>query len=171
LEGNELRDLIELISKSNFVTFELEREGFKLKLAKGAGLSPTASALSVGATLPASSESQVPAYPVTPAAVQDAAPPVNAAPASSVDTASSGWVDMTSPIVGTFYRQPSQAAPPFVEPGSKVKKGQILCIIEAMKLMNEIEAEMDAEIVEILVANGQPVEFGEILFRLRPMAS
>jgi acetyl-CoA carboxylase biotin carboxyl carrier protein len=78
---------------------------------------------------------------------------------------------MHSPIVGTFYRQPSQAAPPFVEPGSKVKKGQVLCIIEAMKLMNEIEAEMDAEVVEILVANGQPVEFGELLFRLRPMAS
>jgi acetyl-CoA carboxylase biotin carboxyl carrier protein len=77
---------------------------------------------------------------------------------------------MTSPIVGTFYRQPSPSAPPFVEPGSKVRKGQVLCIIEAMKLMNEIEAEMDAEVVEILVANGQPVEFGEVLFRLRPMA-
>jgi acetyl-CoA carboxylase biotin carboxyl carrier protein len=88
-----------------------------------------------------------------------------------VEGASSGLVEMTSPIVGTFYRQPSHAAPPFVEPGSKVKKGQVLCIIEAMKLMNEIEADMDAEVVEILVANGQPVEFGEILFRLRPMAS
>ncbi len=168
MEGKELRDLIELISKSNFVTFELEREGFKLKLAKGAGLSP--SAQTVGSQVQAFPAS-LPAYPIAAAPNREAAPTASVAPASSVDTASSGLVDMTSPIVGTFYRQPSQAAPPFVEPGSKVKKGQVLCIIEAMKLMNEIEAEIDAEIVEILVANGQPVEFGEILFRLRPMAS
>ena len=77
---------------------------------------------------------------------------------------------MKSPIVGTFYRSPPEP-PPSWRSGTKVKKGQVLCIIEAMKLMNEIEAEMDAEVVEILVANGQPVEFGEILFRLRPMAS
>lgn len=173
MEGKELRDLIELISKSNFVTFELEREGFKLKLAKGAGLSPSAlaAAPAVGAKAEATSASLVPTYPITAAAGQDAAPPAHATPASALDAAASGLVDMTSPIVGTFYRQPSQSAPPFVEPGSKVKKGQVLCIIEAMKLMNEIEAEMDAEIVEVLVANGQPVEFGEILFRLRPMAS
>jgi acetyl-CoA carboxylase biotin carboxyl carrier protein len=171
LEGKELRDLIELISKSNFVTFELEREGFKLKLEKGAVLSPIAPALAVGAPAQASPASQDGAYPVAAPSIQVAAAPVHVAPASAIDTASLGLVDMTSPIVGTFYRQPSQAAPPFVEPGSKVKKGQVLCIIEAMKLMNEIEAEMDAEIVEILVANGQPVEFGEILFRLRPMAS
>jgi acetyl-CoA carboxylase biotin carboxyl carrier protein len=167
LEGQELRDLIELISKSNFVTFELEREGFKLKLQKGAGLSP--STTTAGAPVQASAAYSA-APPVPAAPRQEAAPPVPVAPAA-VDSAASGLVDMTSPIVGTFYRQPSQAAPPFVEPGSKVRKGQVLCIIEAMKLMNEIEAEIDAEIVEILVANGQPVEFGEILFRLRPMAS
>jgi acetyl-CoA carboxylase biotin carboxyl carrier protein len=92
-----------------------------------------------------------------------AAPPPAEAPGA-------GLVEMTSPIVGTFYRQPSPSAPPFVEPGTKVRKGQVLCVIEAMKLMNEIEAEIDAEVVEVLVANGQPVEFGEVLFRLRPMA-
>ena len=169
MEGKELHDLIDLIAKSNFVTFELEREGFKLKLEKGAGVAVKA----------ASSSPQVPASPAPPAAAAPAlgapvlAPPAPSAgaPAAAGDAPASGLVDMTSPIVGTFYRQPSQAAPPFVEPGSKVKKGQVLCIIEAMKLMNEIEADMDAEIVEILVANGQPVEFGEILFRLRPMAS
>jgi acetyl-CoA carboxylase biotin carboxyl carrier protein len=169
LEGKELRDLIELISKSNFVTFELEREGFKLKLEKGAGLASQAS--EAGHQVQAPPASLAPANPATAAAGQEAVLLANGAPASVVDAAASGLVDMTSPIVGTFYRQPSQAAPPFVEPGSKVKKGQVLCIIEAMKLMNEIEAEMDAEVVEILVANGQPVEFGEILFRLRPMAS
>jgi len=165
LDGKELRELIDLISRSNFVTFELEREGFKLKLEKAAGSTPP-SAIPVPTASPAATH--------TPLAVTLAPAPV-AAPAASptpaAEPAATGLVDMTSPIVGTFYRQPSQAAPPFVEPGSKVKKGQVLCIIEAMKLMNEIEAEMDAEIVEILVANGQPVEFGELLFRLRPMAS
>jgi acetyl-CoA carboxylase biotin carboxyl carrier protein len=77
---------------------------------------------------------------------------------------------MTSPIVGTFYRSPSPGAAPFVEPGARVRKGQVLCIIEAMKLMNEIEAELEAEVVEVCVENGQPVEFGEVLFRLRPSA-
>ena len=75
---------------------------------------------------------------------------------------------MVSPIVGTFYRAPSPGAPPFVEVGSKIAKGQVLCIVEAMKLMNEIESEIDAEVVEVLVANGQPVEFGERLFAIRP---
>jgi acetyl-CoA carboxylase biotin carboxyl carrier protein len=166
LEGNELKELIELISRSNFVTFELEREGFKLKLEKGA-VAP-AQVPSAAAALPTAPP------PRTSAAVTFAPEPVpNAlsATAPAADAAASGLVEMTSPIVGTFYRQPSQAAPPFVEPGSKVKKGQVLCIIEAMKLMNEIEAEIDGEVVEILVANGQPVEFGELLFRLRPMAS
>lgn len=169
MEGKELRDLIELISRSNFVTFELEREGFKLKLEKGAGPAPSAPAS--GQQPQASQASLTPAHQMVSAVGQEAAASANGAPPSVSDATSSGLVDMTSPIVGTFYRQPSQAAPPFVEPGSKVKKGQVLCIIEAMKLMNEIEAEMDAEVVEVLVANGQPVEFGEILFRLRPMAS
>jgi len=164
LDSKELKDLIELISRSNFVTFELEREGFKLKLEKGAGeaTAPPAASAQRAVTAPAATTPATPPPVVAPS--QPAAP-------SAADAAASGLVEMTSPIVGTFYRQPSQAAPPFVEPGSKVKKGQVLCIIEAMKLMNEIEAEMDAEVVEILVANGQPVEFGEILFRLRPMAA
>jgi acetyl-CoA carboxylase biotin carboxyl carrier protein len=169
LEGKELHDLIDLIAKSNFVTFELEREGFKLKLEKGAGLPVKATPASPSGAASQDPPAQVPSALRAP--VPDAALSAPGTPAPSGDAPPSGLVDMTSPIVGTFYRQPSQAAPPFVEPGSKVKKGQVLCIIEAMKLMNEIEAEMDAEIVEILVANGQPVEFGEILFRLRPMAS
>jgi acetyl-CoA carboxylase biotin carboxyl carrier protein len=166
LEGKELRDLIDLIAKSNFVTFELEREGFKLKLDKGAGPSaPVSPSMIAGPATPA----PAPAPPLP--SPSNATPNALAAAVSASEADSSGLVEMTSPIVGTFYRQPSQSAPPFVEPGRKVKKGQVLCIIEAMKLMNEIEAEMDAEVVEILVANGQPVEFGELLFRLRPMAS
>jgi len=78
---------------------------------------------------------------------------------------------VTSPFVGTFYRAPSPESPAFVEVGTVVKKGQVLCIVEAMKLMNEIESEIDAEVVEIRVANGQPVEYGEVLFRLRPVSA
>jgi acetyl-CoA carboxylase biotin carboxyl carrier protein len=118
-----------------------------------------------------SMSSAAPSVPLAVGPRQESAPPTASAPSPAAEAVSTGLVDMTSPIVGTFYRQPSQAAPPFVEPGSRVKKGQVLCIIEAMKLMNEIESEIDAEVVEILVANGQPVEFGEILFRLRPTAS
>ena len=165
MEPNELRELIELISRSNFVTFELEREGFKLKLQKGGAAPPSQVVVVPAAAAPASG-----APAGGPLVAAPAAAPVPAAAAKAPEAADSGLVEMTSPIVGTFYRQPSPSAPPFVEPGSKVRKGQVLCIIEAMKLMNEIEAEMDAEVVEILVASGQPVEFGEVLFRLRPMA-
>ena len=70
--------------------------------------------------------------------------------------------------MGTFYRTPAPDAPPFVQPGDRVRKGQVLCIVEAMKLMNEIESEVDGELVEVLIANGQPVEYGEALFTIRP---
>ena len=80
-----------------------------------------------------------------------------------------GLFEVSSPIVGTFFRSPGPDAPRFVEVGASVAKGQVLCIIEAMKVMNEIESEIDAEVVEVTVANGQPVEYGEVLFRLRPL--
>jgi len=170
LEGKELRELIDLISKSNFVTFELEREGFKLKLAKSPAPSPASAGREAASAAALAAAPTVPAGPAIATAAHASRPSESASPPGG-EPADSGLVDMTSPIVGTFYRQPGPGAPPFAEPGSKVRKGQVLCIIEAMKLMNEIEAEMDAEVVEILVANGQPVEFGEVLFRLRPMAS
>ena len=152
MEASDLRELIELISRSNFSTFELEREGFKLRLVKGGASAPSASAAEGLVVVPAPAPAAVPA----PAA----------APAAAVDP---GLVEVTSPIVGTYYRQPSPGSDPFVETGSRVKKGQVLCIIEAMKLMNEIEAEIDGEVVEICVQNAQPVEFGEVLFRIRPV--
>ena len=167
MEANELRELIELISRSNFVTFELEREGFKLKLEKGGAAAPS-QVVVVPTAAPSGLASPAPV--VAPLPMVQAPPAAAAAAPAAAEVVPSGLVEMTSPIVGTFYRQSSPSAPPFVEPGSKVRKGQVLCIIEAMKLMNEIEAESDAEVVEILVANGQPVEFGEVLFRLRPMA-
>ena len=168
MDGKELRELIDLISKSNFVTFELEREGFKLKLERARQRPRPRRSENLQRPRTSRHSRSLPRY--RPRGL----PPLLLRPhrpRPGAETPATGLVDMRSPIVGTFYRQPGPGAPPFAEPGSKVRKGQVLCIIEAMKLMNEIEAEMDAEVVEILVANGQPVEFGEVLFRLRPMAS
>ena len=159
MDTKELRDLIDLISRSNFSTFELEREGLKLRLVKEDSAPPA------------------PLHAVAHVGVPVAATPV-VLPGAGEDGATGGegramdpsLVELTSPIVGTFYRSPSPSAPMFVEVGSRVRKGQVLCIIEAMKLMNEIESEIEAEVVEVCVENGQPVEFGEVLFRLRPTA-
>ena len=154
MDAKELRELIDVISRSNFVTFELEREGFKLRLVKGDTPAP------VMVMPPVSS--RAPVLVATPEGSETIVAPV--------DAAAEGLVDVRSPIVGTFYRSPSASAPAFVEVGVRVQKGQTLCIIEAMKLMNEIESEIEAEVAEVLVANGQPVEFDEVLFRLRPVS-
>jgi acetyl-CoA carboxylase biotin carboxyl carrier protein len=158
VKANEIRDLIELISRSNFKSFELEREGFRLKLVKeDAGGVPRVAVESVPLPSAAPGEAVPEAAELAPAGAPAAEP-----------AAAEGLLELNSPIVGTFYSAPSPDAPPFVEVGSRVKKGQTLCIVEAMKVMNEIESEINAEVVEILVSNGQPVEFGEVLFRLRP---
>ena len=159
MDSKELRELIEIISRSNFASFELEREGFKLKLVKG-NSAPNPAAVMSHAAAPA-------ALPPAETVAAAAAAPAEVPTAAPLEP---GLVELTSPIVGTFYRAPGPDAASFVEVGSQVKKGQVLCIVEAMKLMNEIESEIDAEVVEILVANGQPVEYGEVLFRLRPLS-
>ncbi len=156
LDAKELRELIEIIARSDFATFELERDGFKLRLVRG---NAGAQAAPVAVAMPAA-----------PAAVDPVLVSAPSAEGARALPSAPGLVDLISPIVGIFYRAPSPEAPPFAEVGSRVKKGQVLCIVEAMKLMNEIESEIEAEVVEILVTNGQPVEYGEILFRLRPVA-
>ena len=155
MESKEIHELIELISRSNFSRFELERDGFKIKLVK-AGAANVAQAAGHSTVAVAEVPSGI-SGPVAPAA---GAPP-DAAQAA-------GLFDLNSPIVGTFYSAAGPEMANFVEVGSRVKQGQVLCIVEAMKVMNEIESEIDAEVVEVLVSNGQPVEYGEVLFRLRP---
>jgi acetyl-CoA carboxylase biotin carboxyl carrier protein len=158
LDHKELRELIEIISRSNFSTFEMEREGFKLKLVKDNGV---ATVVAATASLPAE-----------PAAPRVATPAPVAAPVVAEEApVDDGTVEVASPIVGTYYEAPTPGAEPFVAVGDRVRKGQVLCIVEAMKLMNEIESEIDAEVVELLASNGQPVEFGEALFKLRPLSS
>ena len=156
MHDNELKDLMEFISQSCFVEFEMEREGFKLKLVKDiarvGGMSNHGSA---GAAAPPSA---------APAAIASAegAPSPQAALSTPPDI-----FQVTSPMVGTFYRASNPNAPPFVQVGDVVKKGQVLCIIEAMKLMNEIDSEYDGEVANIYVENGQPVQYGERLFAIR----
>jgi len=157
VNSKEIRELIELISRSNFATFELEREGFKLRLVKEAAAGTFRPAELGAGPVP------VEAAVAVPAAAESPALPAAAAP-------DDGLVELRSPIVGTFYLAPGPTAPPFVEVGSRVRKGQVMCIVEAMKVMNEIESEIDAEVAEIVVASAQPVEFGEVLFRLRPLS-
>src|SRR5712691_9131292 len=131
----------------------MEREGFRLRVLK-AGVATAAPPNNGSPTLAAPGAALAPASATAPA-------PETILPAPE------NIVLVTSPIVGTFYRTPAPDAPPFVEVGTRVRKGQVLCIVEAMKLMNEIESESEGEIVEILVANGQPVEYGEVLFKIR----
>jgi acetyl-CoA carboxylase biotin carboxyl carrier protein len=160
VDSKEIRELIELISKSDFASFELEGDGFKLKLVKQSGAVPSGAAIGPPTAPPASASAPAPA---TAAAPSEPVAPVE-------EPGDNGLVTLSSPIVGTFYVAPSPDSPPFVEVGSVVKKGQVICIVEAMKVMNEIESEIDAEVAEILVANGQPVEFGEGMFKLRPLS-
>lgn len=165
MEEKELKELMEYISKSNFVEFELEQEGFRLKLVKEGAKNPGGAA---GNNIPAAIY-PIPYAPPAPAAAPGAPPSPEASAAKAVPSsaAEEGVYQVTSPMVGTFYRAPNPNAPPYVEVGSVVQKGQVLCIVEAMKLMNEIECEVAGEILEIPVANGQPVEYGEVIFRIR----
>lgn len=147
LDLNDLRRLLRILEKRNVSEFELEDDKMRLRLVRGG----------VGGA-PAPAHFAVAAAPVA-AAV--------AAPAAVAVVDDAGTVFVTSPFVGTFYRSPSPDAPSFVEPGSAVREGQALCIVEAMKLMNEIEADCAGTIVEILAENGKSVEFGQKLFKVR----
>lgn len=147
IDLNQLRVLLRILEKRNVTDFEFEDEHVRIRLSRG-GLQLT------------------PAASPPPPAPAAAAPPT-AAPPPPPPTVDPFTVYVTSPFVGTFYRSPSPDAPPFVEIGSLVREGQALCIIEAMKLMNEIESDCRGTIHEILVENGKPVEFGQKLFKVR----
>jgi acetyl-CoA carboxylase biotin carboxyl carrier protein len=162
----QLEQLLSFMSEHGLEEFEYSRGDLKIRLKKaarhaGAAAVPAAPATQ-GAPAPAVQQAPEPAS-ATPAAAVGAA---NAAPAAPA--ASAGEHVIKSPIVGTFYAGPSPEAGPFVRAGDFVEAGQTVCIIEAMKLMNEIEADISGEVARVLVENGQPVEYGEPLFALRP---
>jgi acetyl-CoA carboxylase biotin carboxyl carrier protein len=158
LNFKEILELIDKVAESGIAGVEVEQGGTRVRI-EGKQTQPKVFAYA-GEVKPAESHSiPMAALPAPPPA---AAPAV--APAASIPA---GTHILTSPIVGTFYRSASPDAQPFVEVGSRVKKGQVLCIIEAMKLMNEIESDVDGVIAEIYPSNAQPVEFGEPLFAIR----
>ena len=162
MNQKELKELIEFLIEKDVTEFELERGDVKVRIKRG------------GETAAGRDVHYVTVPPMAPPAVEvGAASPVPAptapAPPSSAPAAKEEGLHMiTSPIVGTFYEAPSPGSPPFVKPGDAVEVGQVLCIIEAMKLMNEIECDVAGEVVKRVVNNGQPVEYGQPLFEIRP---
>jgi acetyl-CoA carboxylase biotin carboxyl carrier protein len=156
----ELKELIEFLEEKNIAEFELERGDVKVRIRR-AGEHPVAHA-----------QGEPRFYAVAPA--QASAPEIGTAPAVVAPAApvqpvvEEGLHMVKSPIVGTFYEAPSPGAPPFVKAGDQVEVGQVLCIVEAMKLLNEIESDVAGEIVKKLASNGQPIEYGQDLFVIRP---
>jgi acetyl-CoA carboxylase biotin carboxyl carrier protein len=165
---NELKELIEFLKENKIGEFDLERGDLKVRIKfaheGGADMAGLARLLQAQAA-PAPAAVSIPLPAAAPAMHASAAPA--AAPAAAED-ADAGLHIVKSPIVGTFYESPSPGSPAFVKIGDQVEVGQVLCIVEAMKLMNEIESDGAGEIVKRFVQNGQPVEYGQQLFAVRP---
>lgn len=159
LNMSELRELAELVNEHGFTDFEFENENIRIRLSK------MAAPQIVQAVQPVASSAPV-AIPQQTTAVQSAGS-AEAAPAETAVDPDEGLFKITSPIVGTFYRSPSPDKDPYVTEGDKVSENTVVCIVEAMKLMNEIQAETSGQVVKIYVENGQPVEYGQPLFGIR----
>jgi len=144
MELDDLKELIDLLKGTDITELQIEKDGTKVRIKREKFLS------SIEMSLPKSVGLQEKIV-------------------GEMEEETLRLITITSPIVGTFYRSPSPDAPPFVEVGIKVNKGQVLCIVEAMKLMNEIESEVDGIVMKVLVENGQPVEYGEPLFLIEPI--
>ena len=151
---DELKQILDLARDHELSELELEAEGFKLRIRKGGPVALQ----TVPAAVPVAAPAALPPGPPVPAAV--------AGPAADLDVDVELAI-VTSPIVGMFYRAPEPNAPPFVRPGDQVKPGQTLCIIEAMKMMNNIDSEYEGTVVKVFVENGQPVQYGERLFAIK----
>ena len=147
MELKDIKAIIDLMSKNDLSVFEMEKDGFRLKLQKGVGDQPAMAAPIVVSSTPA------------------LAGPGAATEAGAGDAAA--LKDIVAPMVGTFYRGGSPDAPPFVDVGKTVTEDSVVCIIEAMKVMNEIKAETSGIIAEVVAENGKPVQFGQVLFRVR----
>ena len=153
-----IRRLIDMVDESDIDSLEISRFATRVRISK----SPPVHVVPGGG---ASAPVAAPAAPANPAPAPAAHAP---APADEAEGTASNTVDVESPMVGTFYRAPAPDAPPYVEVGDTVRKGQTICILEAMKLMNELEAEVAGTVREICIGNGEPVEYGQVLFRIEP---
>ncbi len=151
LELKDIKAIIDLMKKNDLSVFEMEKDGFKLKLQKGAGEQTVfAPATILSAPLPSAAPASTPAPAPSPPAEKESA-----------------LKDIISPMVGTFYRAGSPESPPFTDVGKEVTEESVVCIIEAMKVMNEIKAETSGVIAEVVAENGKSVQFGQVLFRVR----
>lgn len=170
MNQKEIKELIELLVEKDITEFELERGDMKVHVKRGGSTAPMVQMAPVAAMQPLAVAA--PAVSVASSAAPASTTPAQASAPSAAAPAEEAASDanlfiVRSPIVGTYYEAPSPGTPPFVKVGDAVKEGQVLCIIEAMKLMNEIEAEVSGTIAKILVANGSPVEYGMSLFGIR----
>lgn len=155
MDLEDIQQILALLREHDLAELEIEKDGLKVKVRKASGAAPV-----VSVAAPVAQPAPAPA-PVAGAVAPDAPALADEAPGIELSI-------VTSPIVGTFYRSSEPGARSFVEVGDRVAKGQVICIIEAMKLMNEIEAEMAGEVVKIHPENGQPVQYGDSLFTIRP---
>jgi acetyl-CoA carboxylase biotin carboxyl carrier protein len=149
LDLDDIKAIIDLMKQNDLAVFKLEREGFKLELEAQRPLAPIIAA------------------GVPPAAVSTQTVPANVTGSSGIGEEKSKLKEIVSPMVGTFYRAPSPDSAPYVQPGQEINEESVVCIIEAMKVMNEIKAEVRGIVVEVLVENGTPVQFGQPLFRVK----
>lgn len=163
LDIKEIKQIVEMMKRSDLTEFEIEEKDLKLRICRHSG---SAHLHSVAQAIPPHPPYGIP----TGAAINPSAPqsmPPSESSAREETDAEDGFRYITSPMVGTFYRAPSPDSEPFIEPGAKVNRESVVCIIEAMKVMNEIQAEESGTVVEVLVENGDPVEYNQPLFKLK----
>ena len=160
LDFQQLRELLSAIAQTDITELTLKSDSFELKVKKGS----VARSSELAPVVQSAATSMSQPVAVTPVV----APSPTTEPTTSPNAEREKWLEITSPMVGTFYRAPAPEEPPFVDVGERIAKGDTVCIIEAMKLMNDIEAEVTGEIMEIVVENGEPVEYGQVLMRVNP---
>jgi len=162
LDHNELHRLLATLADSDIQEFRLEGEDFRLEIRRNLPILSHGTVLEPQEQISDKTASVVSQSKQEPESIPPSSPPP-AGPSARADL-----VDITAPMVGTFYRAPAPGDPSFVEVGTRIGVGQTVCILEAMKLMNELESEVGGEIIEILIENGTPVEFGQVLMRVKP---
>lgn len=169
MELKEIQELIRFVAKSGVSEVQLENKGFKLIIKTGKGVEPVAVVQPAPVVIP-SAHTPLPAASAPPLTAPASPPAASPAPQPQTTSgeapapSSANLVEICSPMIGTFYRRPSPDKPPYVNVGDEVKQGQVICVIEAMKLFNEIEAEFNCKIVKVLVDDASPVEYNQPLF-------
>jgi acetyl-CoA carboxylase biotin carboxyl carrier protein len=164
----EIKQIIELMTTNELSHFHLERDGMKIKLKKGMDADAVMEQINAMRSQQAAPVAAAPAPVVPVQVVAPGSPPPATGGDGEIDAPAAGEIEITSPMVGTFYTAASPENPPFVEKGSEVTEDSVVCIVEAMKVMNEIKAELKGTITRVIAENGTPVQYGEPLFHLRP---